>query len=147
MLTRACVVQQCAAPAADPGPPRRPSHSWPVTWPDPSRGPAPAQYTAAAPAPPEDHHTSGDSIPVGFEASHLNVTADSGLAGSVHSVVPGQSHAPSVATSQQDGAFFPGPESTFIPVEPAKESVVSPAQYLPLFPCTAAAPAPVLHPN
>ena len=27
----------------------------------------------------DDHHTSGDSIPVGFEAAHLNLTRDSGV--------------------------------------------------------------------
>ena len=106
----------------------------------------------AGPAFPEqpDHHTSGDSIPVGFEAAHLNhnLTRDSGMAsgsqgpaltsapgGLVTSerldtnpghllasmaVFPSQPLCPS--PGRQD-SFCPVPESTFIPVEPAKEPV------------------------
>ena len=130
--------------------PRRPSHSWPSTWPDTSRGQTSlADTTARLGHQVEEHHTSGDSIPVGFEASHLNQTQDSGIernsvSSSVHSqhlqhqqlqqqlviqqplmssVFP-QEQVTRLSAPRQDN-FCPVPESTFIPVEPAKDPPVS----------------------
>jgi len=122
---------------------RRPSHSWPATWPDASKpsstwtdssgqnihrsqtGPANGQ---------DDHHTSGDSIPVGCEASHLDISQDSGMASLIREPLLQQVPVPIVTDSIAHVAppeqfrqppvqenFCPGPESTFMPVEPAKE--------------------------
>ena len=140
-----------AQPAAVQQQPRRPSHSWPSTWPDTSRGQTSlADTTARLGHQVEEHHTSGDSIPVGFEASHLNQTQDSGidrnsLGSSVHSqhlqhqqlqqqlviqqpqmtsVFPPEQPVSRLSAPRQDN-FCPVPESTFIPVEPAKDPPVS----------------------
>jgi len=122
---------------------RRPSHSWPATWPDASKpsstwtdssgqnvhrsqtGPVNGQ---------DDHHTSGDSIPVGCEASHLDISQDSGMASLIREPLLQQAPVPIVPDSTAHVAppeqfrqppvqenFCPGPESTFMPVEPAKE--------------------------
>ena len=93
--------------------------------------------------PQEDHHTSGDSIPVGFEASHLNHTQDSGVV-SVGSSAgpqsqPGTVQMPTMSAMSamsvfpvpmsheppRPDNFCRVPESTFIPVEPAKDPPVS----------------------
>ena len=93
----------------------------------------------------EEHQTSGDSIPVGFEASHLNLnqTQDSGIdRNSMASSVNSQHQQPQQQLVIQPTQMFPGeqqvnrhsarqdnfcpvPESTFIPVEPAKDPPVS----------------------
>merc|ERR1712142_1323133 len=122
---------------------RRPSHSWPATWPDASKpsstwtdssgqnvhrsqtGPVNGQ---------DDHHTSGDSIPVGCEASQLDISQDSGMASLIREPLLQQAPVPIVPDSTAHVAppeqfrqppvqenFCPGPESTFMPVEPAKE--------------------------
>ena len=87
----------------------------------------------------EEHQTSGDSIPVGFEASHLNLKQIQ------DSDIDGSSMVSSVNSQQQQQQkqkqfilqprqmfpmlrqenFCPVPESTFIPVEPAKDPPVS----------------------
>jgi len=131
--------------------PRRPSHSWPSTWPDTSRAQTSLADTTARMGQlvshqVEEHHTSGDSIPVGFEASHLNQTQDSGIdrnsmGSSVNSQHLQHQHhqqqlviqqpqmtalyaqdqqVSRLSASRQDN-FCPIPESTFIPVEPAKD--------------------------
>ena len=123
--------------------PRRPSHSWPATWPDSSRtsstwvdtngttqslktqGPANSHI--------EDHQTSGDSIPVGCEASHLDISQDSGMASLIREPLVQQASLPVIPVVSQEHIrqpsvqenFCPGPESTFIPVEPAKDPTVS----------------------
>lgn len=128
--------------------PRRPSHSWPATWPDASRPVTSwADSTAQVHQAPkthgqanganshgEDHHTSGDSIPVGCEASHLDISQDSGLASLIREPLMQQASVPimsgtssHIVTQEQfrqppvQENFCPGPESTFMPVEPAKE--------------------------
>jgi hypothetical protein len=121
-----------AAPGADTicVEPRRPSHSWPATWPDSTRPLTTLAdstgQAAQVPRPADtDHHTSGDSIPVGCEASHLDISSDSGLA----SLIIQPPVLPPISTAPQDQFrqpqvqenFCPGPESTFMPVEPAKE--------------------------
>ena len=134
-------------PQSQPGPgpqPRRSSHSWPTTWPEPSKtNPSLADTTARLAHQVEEHQTSGDSIPVGFEASHLNLnqTQDSGIernsmGSSVNSqhqqsqlviqpteMFPGEQQV-NRHSARQDN-FCPVPESTFIPVEPAKDPPVS----------------------
>ena len=90
-------------PPPAPGP--SPHYSWP-SWPpreDPRGGAR------------DDHHTSGDSIPVGCEASHLDTSQDSGLG--AHNLLPRQAQA-------GGPGFYPGPEATFMPVEPPKDPPV-----------------------
>jgi len=132
---------------------RRPSHSWPATWPDASKpsstwtdssgqnvhrsqtGPVNGQ---------DDHHTSGDSIPVGCEASHLDISQDSGMASLIREPLLQQAPVPIVPDSTAHVAppeqfrqppvqenFCPGPESTFMPVEPAKEPPLLPPHVAP----------------
>ena len=80
-------------------------------------------------APAEDHHTSGDSIPVGCEASHLDISGDSGLGSLIRGPLQQQSNPPPSTYAGQEQYrqpqaqenFRPGPESTVKPVEPAKE--------------------------
>jgi len=125
--------------------PRRPSHSWPATWPDAARPITTwadsSGQTQQGQRPQiggnnqlDDHHTSGDSIPVGCEASHLDISQDSGMASLIRepllqqapvSIIPVNSN--HMMTQEQyrqppvQENFCPGPESTFMPVEPAKE--------------------------
>jgi len=125
--------------------PRRPSHSWPATWPDAARPITTwadsSGQTQQGQRPQiggnnqlDDHHTSGDSIPVGCEASHLDISQDSGMASLIRepllqqapvSIIPVNSN--HMMTHEQyrqppvQENFCPGPESTFMPVEPAKE--------------------------
>jgi len=117
--------------------PRRPSHSWPATWPDSTRPVVSLADTSAqvpkslvgGGAPAEDHHTSGDSIPVGCEASHLDISGDSGLGSLIRGPLLQQGNLPPSTSAGQEQFrqpqvqenFCPGPESTFMPVEPAKE--------------------------
>ena len=138
-----------AQPHPAPGPqPRRPSHSWPTTWPEGSKTTNPSLADSTARLghhQVEEHQTSGDSIPVGFEASHLNLnqTQDSGIdRNSMASSVNSQHQQPQQQLVIQPTQMFPGeqqvnrhsarqdnfcpvPESTFIPVEPAKDPPVS----------------------
>ena len=134
--------------------PRRPSHSWPATWPDNSRpittwadssgqaaqAPRSQGHAGGANGHIDDHHTSGDSIPVGCEASHLDISQYSGMASLIREPLLQQTTAPimpvnsaHMATQEQfrqpqvQENFCPGPESTFMPVEPAKEPTVSTA--------------------
>jgi len=126
---------------------RRPSHSWPATWPDSSRpittfadssshvaqAPRSMNQAGGANGTIDDHHTSGDSIPVGCEASHLDISQDSGMASLIREPLLQQAGAPILPVNSTHMAqeqfrqqqvqenFCPGPESTFMPVEPAKE--------------------------
>ena len=130
---------------------RRPSHSWPATWPDSSRpittfadssshvaqAPRSMNQAGGANGTIDDHHTSGDSIPVGCEASHLDISQDSGMASLIREPLLQQAGAPILPVNSTHMAqeqfrqqqvqenFCPGPESTFMPVEPAKEPTVS----------------------
>eukprot|EP00092_Neocalanus_flemingeri_P034746 GFUD01037814.1.p1 GENE.GFUD01037814.1~~GFUD01037814.1.p1 ORF type:complete len:3037 (-),score=859.26 GFUD01037814.1:171-7919(-) len=128
--------------------PRRPSHSWPATWPDATRpittwadsaaqtqqAPRTQGQAGAVNNHADDHHTSGDSIPVGCEASHLDISQDSGLASLIREPLLQQATVPIIPVNsshmvtqeqyrqpQVQENFCPGPESTFMPVEPAKE--------------------------
>jgi len=97
---------------------------------------------AASGLPQEEHQVSGDSIPVGCEASHLearlDISQDSGMVSltkepsmqqqSAQVCVP-QALLPSSTLNNIPGNsafvqqnFRPQPQSTFIPVEPAKDT-------------------------
>ena len=77
----------------------------------------------------EDHQTSSDSIPVGCEASHLDISGDSGPGSLIRGPPQQQDNLPPSTSAGQEQFrqpqvqenFCPGPESTFMPVEPAKE--------------------------
>ena len=110
------------APVAGPLDGPLPHYSWP-SWP-------PAEGRGGANR--DDHHTSGDSIPVGCEASHLDTSQDSGLG--PHQL-PSQRLQQAAALAQEvmgsrppntsaSGGFYPGPEATFMPVEPPKDPPV-----------------------
>ena len=109
------------APVAGPLAGPLPHYSWP-SWP-------PAEGRGGANR--EDHHTSGDSIPVGCEASHLDTSQDSGLG--PHQL-PSQRLQQAAALAQEvmgtrppnasAAGFYPGPEATFMPVEPPKDPPV-----------------------
>ena len=121
---------------------RRTSHSWPSTWHDSTKPlTTMADTTSRIHGQEDQHHTSGDSIPVGFEASHLNLTQDSGVVSlsssaglqqqqphvvqTMASVLPLMAQEqPSCPSSSRQDNFCPVLESTFKPVEPAKDPPV-----------------------
>lgn len=99
-------------------------YSWPSTWPE-STSITHTWQEAAGSRSREEHHASGDSIPVGCEASHLDTSHDSGLASFTQNTARGGSSHSATRQSASKELFYPGPEATFMPVEPPKDPPVS----------------------
>ena len=97
----------------------------PSTWPEASAT-TNAWQEASGTRCREEHHVSGDSIPVGCEASHLDTTHDAGLASFPQNAPRGRSTPSATQQTAWNGLevlkSLP-PESTFMPVEPPKEQV------------------------
>ena len=99
-------------------------YSWPSTWPE-STSLTNTWQDSGTTRSREEHHASGDSIPVGCEASHLDTSHDSGLASfTQNSARAGSSHSAARQSASKE-LFYPGPEATFMPVEPPKDPPVS----------------------
>ena len=99
-------------------------YSWPSTWPE-STSITNTWQEAAGTRSREEHHASGDSIPVGCEASDLDTSHDSGLASFTQNTARGGSSHSATRQSASKELFYPGPEATFMPVEPPKDPPVS----------------------
>ena len=99
-------------------------YSWPSTWPE-STSLTNTWQDSGTTRSREEHHASGDSIPVGCEASHLDTSHDSGLASFTQNTARGGSSHSATRQSASKELFYPGPEATFMPVEPPKDPPVS----------------------